>query len=79
MLKAISESGIKLSEIEAISYTKKAKFNKVVTIVEGLNSGDLENALKNLKRTLACGGTSKDNIDMSLFTPRESSAAIFAR
>ncbi|MCL5102401.1 MAG: stress response translation initiation inhibitor YciH [Candidatus Marsarchaeota archaeon] len=43
-------------------YTKKAKFNKVVTIVEGLNSGDLENALKGLKRTLACGGTSKDSM-----------------
>ncbi len=43
-------------------YTKKAKFNKVVTVVEGLNPDDIDNALRNLKKTLACGGTSRDNV-----------------
>lgn len=43
-------------------YVKKSKFNKVVTMIEGLNSGDIDNALKGLKRTLACGGTAKDSV-----------------
>ncbi len=43
-------------------YTKKAKFDKIVTIVEGLNPNEIEDATKDLKRTLACGGTSKDNL-----------------
>ncbi|MGC8586488.1 MAG: stress response translation initiation inhibitor YciH [Candidatus Micrarchaeia archaeon] len=41
-------------------YTKKAKFNKVVTIVEGIGNDDIERTAKSLKRTLACGGTYKD-------------------
>jgi translation initiation factor 1 len=42
-------------------YLKKTKFQKVVTVVEGIDSNDIENATKNLKRSLACGGTYKDN------------------
>lgn len=41
-------------------YTKKAKFNRVVTIVEGINTDELERTEKNLKRVFACGGTSRD-------------------
>ncbi len=43
-------------------YTKKAKFNKLVTIVEGIAPGEVNDTTKDLKRTLACGGTSKDNM-----------------
>lgn len=42
-------------------YTKKAKFNKIVTVVDGISPDELDNATKNLKRMLACGGTRKDN------------------
>ena len=38
-------------------YTKKAKFDKVVTIVEGLSQDDIEHTAKSLKRMLGCGGT----------------------
>ncbi len=43
-------------------YTKKAKFDKIVTVVDGINPDELESATKNLKRALACGGTSKDSM-----------------
>jgi translation initiation factor 1 len=43
-------------------YTKKAKFNRIVTLVEGINSDEIEKTEKNLKRILACGGTTKDSI-----------------
>ncbi len=43
-------------------YTKKAKFNRVVTVIEGINNDELESAEKNLKRILACGGTSRDGV-----------------
>lgn len=43
-------------------YTKKAKFNKIVTIVEGITPDDIENITKDLKHTLACGGTHKDEV-----------------
>ncbi len=43
-------------------YTKKAKFDKFVTVVEGIGQDELEKTTKNLKRILACGGTSKHNI-----------------
>jgi translation initiation factor 1 len=42
-------------------YTKKAKFDKVMTVVEGIPPADIENVSKNLKRVLGCGGTYKDN------------------
>ena len=37
--------------------TKKARFNKVVTIIEGLAQDEIESTAKSLKRTLGCGGT----------------------
>ena len=42
-------------------YTTKMKFGKLVTVVEGLTADDLVKTAKELKRKLACGGTSKDN------------------
>ncbi|MCL4389447.1 MAG: stress response translation initiation inhibitor YciH [Candidatus Marsarchaeota archaeon] len=41
-------------------YTKKAKFNRIVTIVEGISADEMEETEKGLKHALACGGTSKD-------------------
>ena len=41
-------------------YTTKKRFNKLVTIIEGLEGGELENATKELKRKLACGGSCKE-------------------
>ncbi len=43
-------------------YTKKAKFDKYVTVVEGINPDELDRTTKSLKRILACGGTSKGNL-----------------
>jgi translation initiation factor 1 len=43
-------------------FTKKAKFDKYVTIVEGINPDEIERTTKSLKRILACGGTHKDNM-----------------
>lgn len=42
-------------------YTKKAKFNKLMTVVEGINTDEIEKTAKSLKRILACGGTYRDN------------------
>jgi translation initiation factor 1 len=41
-------------------YTKKAKFDKLMTVIEGINPDELERTTKSLKQRLACGGTSKD-------------------
>lgn len=38
-------------------YTKKAKFDKVVTIIDGLAQDEIEHTAKSLKRMLGCGGT----------------------
>ncbi|MGC8629101.1 MAG: stress response translation initiation inhibitor YciH [Candidatus Micrarchaeia archaeon] len=43
-------------------YTKKAKFQKLMTIVEGLRGEELEKVAKELKTKLSCGGTSKNGI-----------------
>ncbi len=43
-------------------YATKKRFNKLVTIVEGLQGKELEDAAKELKRKLACGGSYKDGI-----------------
>jgi translation initiation factor 1 len=42
-------------------YSKKQRFN-YVTIVEGLQKDELQTAAKELKRKLACGGTSKNGV-----------------
>ena len=43
-------------------YTKKAKFDKYVTVVEGINPDEIDRTAKSLKHYFACGGTSKDNV-----------------
>ncbi len=43
-------------------YTKKAKFDKYVTLVEGIGTDEIEKTAKSLKRILACGGTAKGSV-----------------
>jgi len=43
-------------------YSTKKKFGKLVTIVEGLEEGELDKITKELKKTLACGGSSKEGV-----------------
>ncbi|MEM4389838.1 MAG: stress response translation initiation inhibitor YciH [Candidatus Micrarchaeia archaeon] len=43
-------------------YSTKKRFGKLVTIIEGLESGVLEKTAKELKHRLACGGTAKDGV-----------------
>lgn len=42
-------------------YSSKAKFNKYVTVVEGIDKHQIKDLVKFLKRKLACGGSAKDN------------------
>ncbi len=42
-------------------YTKKAKYNKVITVIEGIPTENMDAVAKELKRKLACGGTVKDD------------------
>ncbi len=44
-------------------FTEKKKFNKLNTIIEGINKKeiDLKDLVKGLKTKLACGGTIKEN------------------
>lgn len=41
-------------------YATKKRFNKLVTIVEGLTGDELTKATKELKHKLACGGSCKE-------------------
>ena len=43
-------------------YLKKAKFDKYLTIVGGIGTSDIDRTAKNLKRVLACGGTTRDGL-----------------
>ncbi len=43
-------------------YVTKKQFNKFVTVVEGLKGDELERTFKELKRSLACGGSSKNGV-----------------
>ena len=43
-------------------YATKKRFKKLVTVVEGIDKGKLEETGKELKQKLACGGTVKDGI-----------------
>ncbi len=43
-------------------YTTKSRYQKLVTIVEGLKGGELASATKELKHKLACGGTQKEGL-----------------
>lgn len=42
--------------------TIKRKYSKVITLVSGLASDDAKRLAKELKQTLACGGTIKNNV-----------------
>ncbi len=55
---ALEREGAKRIKI----YSTKKKFGKLVTIVEGLDEGELDKITKELKRTLACGGSSKEGV-----------------
>jgi len=55
---ALEREGAKKIKI----YCTKKKFGKLVTIVEGLEEGELNKTAKELKRMLACGGSSKGGI-----------------
>ena len=41
-------------------YVTKKKFRKLVTIIEGIDSSQLNSTAKSLKNKLACGGTAKE-------------------
>ena len=41
-------------------YLRKVKFRKVITIIDGIDSSELVEVTKKLKKILACGGTFKD-------------------
>ncbi|MBN2121447.1 stress response translation initiation inhibitor YciH [Candidatus Micrarchaeota archaeon] len=41
-------------------YTTKAKFRKLVTVVEGIDKNRVAEAAKSLKQALACGGSAKE-------------------
>ncbi|MBI5225236.1 stress response translation initiation inhibitor YciH [Candidatus Micrarchaeota archaeon] len=43
-------------------YTTKSRYQKLVTIVEGLKGEELGATTKELKHKLACGGTHKDGM-----------------
>ena len=43
-------------------YTEKKKFRKYMTIVTGLQGDEMEKTAKELKHTLACGGTYKNGM-----------------
>ena len=43
-------------------YAEKKKFRKYMTIVSGLGGDEMEKTTKELKRALACGGTSKNGV-----------------
>ena len=42
-------------------YTKKAKYDKYMTVVEGISSEDIGRTARELKQRLACGGTVKED------------------
>lgn len=43
-------------------YTKQTKFNKLVTVVEGIERDQLDAVTKALKEALSCGGTDKNGV-----------------
>ena len=55
---ALEREGAKRIKI----YSTKKKFGKLVTIIEGLEEVELTKTAKELKRMLACGGSSKEGI-----------------
>ncbi len=47
---------IKTSEGIKVSFDKR-KYNKVVTVIEGIDKENIENTLREIKKRLGCGGT----------------------
>lgn len=43
-------------------YSTKKRFNKLVTVIEGLKGEELGRVTKELKHKLACGGSGKDGV-----------------
>ncbi len=43
-------------------YATSKKFRKLVTIIEGIDKNKVGEIAKELKHTLACGGTAKDGL-----------------
>jgi len=43
-------------------YATKKKFKKLVTIVEGIDKGKIDDEARRLKQKLACGGTVKEGV-----------------
>jgi translation initiation factor 1 len=43
-------------------FVTKKKFKKLVTIIEGIDKGKIEDTARELKTRRACGGTAKDGI-----------------
>ena len=43
-------------------YVERKRFRKYITMVEGLEKGRVKDALSEMKRLLACGGTIKDGV-----------------
>jgi len=57
----VCEQIVKSSQRIRVTKDKK-RYGKIVTIVEGFESGiDVKKIAKELKNTLACGGTYKEN------------------
>ncbi|MEM3791460.1 MAG: stress response translation initiation inhibitor YciH [Candidatus Micrarchaeaceae archaeon] len=54
----LQKEGLKRIKI----YSEKRKFNRIVTIVEGLDGEELEKTAKELKKLLATGGTYKNGV-----------------
>ncbi len=44
------------------AYATAKKFKKLVTVLEGIDKGRLDETAKELKHKLACGGTAKDGL-----------------
>lgn len=42
-------------------YAEKKRFKKFVTVIEGIDKNRIKDAVSELKRTLACGGTIKND------------------
>ena len=56
----------KQTKAELKVYTTRQRFKKLVTVVEGLKGSELEKTAKELKHKLACGGTAKKGLVLSL-------------
>ena len=51
---------LKLENSTIKIYLKKSKFDKFVTVIEGVSKDSIKEVSKKLKQKFACGGTIKD-------------------